>query len=142
MTAKWKVTNEAQEKQWKQKLDALELKMRQQDETIKKLEDKITAQIAQVIGDMLKSDSGVVTKAQVLKGQYDTTQELVTIKTQVAGMETAMTDIMKSIKSMNETMEKKLDNMTRDNQKRQKSDDYTNANKLQRQSLSRRAGHQ
>ena len=57
MTAEWQAKNERQEKEWKQKLNELEQKMRKQDEIIKKLEETITTQIAEVIGKALRGDA-------------------------------------------------------------------------------------
>ena len=115
--------------------------MRQQDETIKRLENTITTQIAEVIGNTLK-DSGVAIKVEVLQGQYETKQELVKIKGQVAGMENTMSEVMETIQAMKGTMEQKLDSMTHDQKRQAKTAEITNASIFQKQSLDRRAGHQ
>ena len=113
MTAEWQTKNERQEKEWKQKLNELEQKMRKQDKMIKNLEEIITTQIAEVIGKVSQGNAGVATKVEVLQGQYETTQELMKIKGQVAGMESAINGVIESVRKMNCTIEKRLDEMTR-----------------------------
>ena len=122
-------------------MNDLEHKMRQQDETIKRLENTITTQIAEVIENTLK-DSGVETKVEVLQGQYETKQELVKIKGQVAGMENTMSEVMETIRAMKGMMEQKLDSMTRDHKRQATPGENVNVSKFPKQSLSRRAGHQ
>ena len=105
MTVEWQTKLEMQGKEWQQKLNTLEQKMKKQDETIQMLGESIKNQVTEVIGKALQGDAGIATKAEMLKGQYKTKQELEKIKDQING-------VMESDTTMIETIGKTFDAMT------------------------------